>query len=206
MTTSSRSKVHLVDRGPRLNFMSIETDAQGVLDFFSTLRGVVAMAMALVGYVSSMMVALAVLVVLLNSLIDHSSFKMARPQPHLRPPIAQPATPEQSARAENKAGGGAPSVAMTTNALTTNPPSALTTDRPSALTTNPSSTEDSKAARKRKALRVETKKNAPARLAELQRRKLIAHQHEEMGYPSALGYQQETTYDSWRLPSAGPRY
>jgi len=198
MTTSSRSKVHLVDRGPRLNFMSIETDAQGVLDFFSTLRGVVAMAMALVGYVSSMMVALAVLVVLLNSLIDHSSFKMARPQPHLRPPIAQPATPEQSARAENKAGGGAPSVAMTTNALTTNPPS--------ALTTNPSSTEDSKAARKRKALRVETKKSAPARLAELQRRKLIAHQHEEMGYPSALGYQQETTYDSWRLPSAGPRY
>jgi hypothetical protein len=148
------------------------------------------MAMALVGYVGSMMATLAILIVLLTSFIGHSSLKTARPQPHPRPPIAQPATPEQSARTENKVGRGGPSVVMTTNALTTNPPP----------------TEDTKAARMQKALRVATKKSVPARLAEVQRQKLIAHEHEEMGYPSALGYQQENTYGRWTLPFAEPRY
>jgi hypothetical protein len=148
------------------------------------------MAMALVGYVGSMMAALAVLVVLLNSFIDHSSLKRTRPQQHLRPPIAEPATSEQSSRSENKAGRAGPSVAMTTNALTTNPPP----------------TEDAKAARMRKALRVETKRSPSTRLAEFQRRKLIARQHEAMGYQPALGYQHEITYGPWRLPFAEPRY
>jgi len=148
------------------------------------------MAMAVVGYVGSMMAALAVLVVLLNSFIDPYSLKRTRPHPHPRPPIAESAKHEQSARPENKAGRGGFSVAITANALTTNPPP----------------TEDTKAARMRKSSRVESKKAASTRLAEFQRRKLIAPQHEGMGYPSALGYQQETTYDQWRLPFAGPRY
>jgi hypothetical protein len=123
----------------------------------------------LVGYICSMATTLSVFAVLVYGVSGFDEHPMPKVR-HLRPPIVQTAIPEKTVGQGN----------------------AAATASVSADVSESDGTDD---ALMRTTRRVDAEKGKRMRQARYEKRKLLARQREDSGYPVALGYSQEPAYD-----------